>query len=114
MPVSVLCQDWTECLWGGEPGAQPAHYGCGEGGDGRWEKEGGTPVRMVHQTKLSGSRSSCFHELDSCVLHFLTLANLRQPAPPAGLVQALPSADGESQARYLALMPLQCADRFTQ
>lgn len=39
--VWVLGQDWRCCRWGGEPGAQPAHSGRGEGGDGRREKGGG-------------------------------------------------------------------------
>lgn len=44
----------------------------------------------------------------------LTHTDLRQPAPPAGLVQALPGAGGDNQARYLALTALQRAARFTQ
>lgn len=33
----------------------------------------------------------------------LTLTNLRQPAPPAGLAQVLPGAEGDNQVHYLAL-----------
>lgn len=47
MTVLVLCTDWTERQWGGEPGAQSAHSGRGEGGDGGGEEGRGTPVWMV-------------------------------------------------------------------
>lgn len=68
--VSVLCQEWTDRGWGGEPGAQPAHRRRGQGGDARWEQGGGTQFGWgIRPSSLVPGRHF-FHELDSCVLHF--------------------------------------------
>lgn len=41
--------------------------------------------------------------MSSIHVSFISLTNLQQPAPPAGLVQVLPGAHGHNQGHYLAL-----------
>lgn len=52
MTVWALCKDWIECPQGGEPGAQPAHRGPGEGGDGGAEGRGHVSLDGVSDQAL--------------------------------------------------------------